>query len=52
MCEETCKRCGGSPVVISNGLCVDCLANDWGKIVDESPMISPDSLREEKPVRQ
>ncbi len=49
MCEEVCKRCGGSPV-ISNGLCVDCFADDWEKIVDESP--NSEFQNKEKPVRQ
>ena len=39
-----CKNCGEKSEHIINGLCPDCLADKWGDIVEESPMISPNSL--------
>lgn len=30
-----------------NGMCVDCLADKWGEIVEESPMVSPQTLYKE-----
>ncbi|CAD6494574.1 MAG: hypothetical protein LAKADJCE_00844 [Candidatus Argoarchaeum ethanivorans] len=27
-----------------NGMCIDCLADKWGEIVEESPMASPQTL--------
>lgn len=42
-----CSVCGvqlnnGRPQM--NGMCVDCLADKWGEIVEKSPMVSPQTL--------
>ncbi|MFA6096011.1 MAG: hypothetical protein WC788_00100 [Candidatus Paceibacterota bacterium] len=43
MCEK-CKKCHENPA-ISSGFCIECLADEWGKIIDSGhPMISPQSL--------
>lgn len=45
-----CSICGehlGEEHPQINGMCVDCLADKWGEIVEESPMVSPQTLYKE-----
>ena len=46
-----CSICGeplGEEPPQMNGMCIDCLADKWGEIVEESPMVSPQTLHKER----
>lgn len=45
MCDM-CKKCG-IDVAVQNGFCLECFSEEWGKIVDVSPMASPRILLKE-----
>jgi NMD protein affecting ribosome stability and mRNA decay len=39
-----CKKCGielDEETPQQNGMCIDCFADDWGELVEKSPMVSP-----------
>jgi NMD protein affecting ribosome stability and mRNA decay len=42
-----CKKCGielGEETPQQNDMCIDCFADDWGELVELSPMVSPSIL--------
>ena len=42
-----CNVCGahlGEEHPQMNDMCVDCLADEWGEIIEKSPMVSPQTL--------
>ena len=46
-----CKNCGiklGEETPQQNGMCIDCFADDWGELVELSPMVSPRILLSEQ----
>ena len=44
-----CKKCGVTleeDEPQQNGLCIDCFAEEWGELVEISPIVSPRFLLE------
>ena len=44
-----CKKCGVTlyeDEPQQNGLCVDCFAEEWGELVEISPIVSPRCILE------
>jgi len=50
MTEIKCKNCGikfGEETPQQNGMCIDCFADDWGELVELSPIVCHQDLLEE-----
>ena len=42
-----CKKCGielRAEDLQQDGMCIDCFAEDWGELVELSPIVSPRCL--------
>ena len=49
--KTKCRKCGVTleeDEPQQNGLCVDCFAYEWGKLVEKSPIVSPRFILEEE----